>query len=276
MEIENNWKRYFEGIGEGLGTTYERFILHRYFEILHGKYAITNVLESPSFGITGLSGINSMWWATRGIAVSVVDYDEERVEFIQRIWRETGFPVSLICQRYDSKFPFKSASYDLSWNFCALENHRNMEMILEEMTRVTRKVIFICTLNKMNLCYWVRNRLHSESGEQLNTLEREKIVSTMEKQNWTLAEKGYFDAPPWPDIAMRKEDLLEKIGLEWLVKIINKDNKQEISILDFYGGKDKVMEEEVLRYSIFEDIPSWAKKYWAHHEYFVFAPDNAR
>lgn len=272
METERNWKRYFDGIGEGLGTTYERFVLHRYFEKLKNQYAIANVLECPSFGTTGLSGINSMWWATKNIPVSVVDCDEERIEFIRRIWEETGFPVNLICHKYGNALPFRNSSYDLSWNFCAFETIQNTEMILVEMARITRKVVFICTLNKANVCYWVREKTHSEESVQTKSQEREKIVSTMEMQKWTLAEKGYFDAPPWPDIAMKKEDLLEKIGLDWLVKIIKKNGEKEINILEYYAGKDKVMEENMLRYSIFEDIPSWVKKYWAHHEYFVFTP----
>jgi hypothetical protein len=56
--IDNNWKQYFEDFDEGLGTTYERFILHRYFEKIQSTCSIESVLEVPSFGMTGISGIN--------------------------------------------------------------------------------------------------------------------------------------------------------------------------------------------------------------------------
>ena len=63
--INSIWKKYFNNRNEGLGTTYERFILHRYFESIKNRYSIQSVIEVPSFGMTGISDINSMWWALK-------------------------------------------------------------------------------------------------------------------------------------------------------------------------------------------------------------------
>ncbi len=61
--MREDWKYYFETLHEGLGTTYERFVLHGYFNRIQDQYGVKTVLEAPVFGMTGISGINSVWWA---------------------------------------------------------------------------------------------------------------------------------------------------------------------------------------------------------------------
>jgi len=55
MEILKIWQDYFASQHEGLGTTYERFILHEYFSEFTKEFQIENVLEVPCFGMTGIS-----------------------------------------------------------------------------------------------------------------------------------------------------------------------------------------------------------------------------
>ncbi len=88
ITITNCWEDYFRKHDEGLGTTYERFILHNYFSRLKDRYDIHSVLEAPSFGMTGVSGINSLWWASQGAKVTIVDQSSPRLESIARVWRE--------------------------------------------------------------------------------------------------------------------------------------------------------------------------------------------
>ena len=90
MSIIDTWEQYFSNNNEGLGTTYERFILHRYFEDISTSFAIKNILEVPSFGMTGISGINSMWWAKRGTDVTVVDRNAKADRFDKDSMAERG------------------------------------------------------------------------------------------------------------------------------------------------------------------------------------------
>ncbi len=69
-------KRNFD---EGLGTVYERFILNGFFDSLIDSYPINNVLEVPIYGMTGLTGINSVRFADRGCKVTMVDTKRENV-----------------------------------------------------------------------------------------------------------------------------------------------------------------------------------------------------
>ena len=72
---------------EGLGTVYERFILNDFFDLLIDSYEIDRVLEVPIYGMTGLTGINSVQFVRRGCRVTLVDSKEEKVNEALQIWK---------------------------------------------------------------------------------------------------------------------------------------------------------------------------------------------
>jgi SAM-dependent methyltransferase len=271
--IDNNWKQYFEDFNEGFGTTYERFILHRYFEKIKGAYSIENVLEIPSFGMTGISGINSMWWSHHGARVSIVDDNTERIEQIRKIWRETGLKTDLVLQNNShTTLPFSDKSFDLSWNFAALHAVSDLQQFFAELTRITKKVIFICVPNENNICWLIRCGFCGSGPSKEYSTRLITLPGTLADLGWHIKEQGYFDVPPWPDIAMKKEDLLQKIGLCWFAKILKSKEGNRYSILDYFNGKDPALEERVLKWSFLENSPQMLKRYWAHHQYFIFVP----
>jgi SAM-dependent methyltransferase len=262
---------------EGLGTTYERFILHRYFQILNSKYTIKNVLEVPAYGMTGIPGINSMWWALNGVQVTVVDDDEQRTDDITNSWKEVGLDASIVFNRGNNVLEkFEDRLFDMSWNFASLWYVSDIEKLFVELTRVTRKVIFICVPNRANIGYWFRKGRLKREGLNLENIKPARIVSEMERLNWKLDEKGYFDVPPWPDIAMKKEELLEKIGLKWFAMKLRKTHEDGMCILDYYSGKKKNIEDDILKYSFLENVPQPFKGLWAHHRYFIFTPKRSK
>ena len=266
--ISHNWKEYFTNPHEGLGTTYERFVLHKYFEKIKNKYDIKNILEVPSFGMTGVSGINSMWWATKDINVTLVDNDKERISLIENVWNSVNLKAEFsFCNNFTS-LPFSDKSFDLSWNFAALWFVPDLREFLGELSRVTKKLIFICIPNKYGLGYiW---RSFFEKDTSLKNINPRLIISTMNNLGWKLDEKGYFDIPPWPDIAMKKEDLLKKVGLGKLIKEKTNEVEERVCILDFFNGKNKNLENEIMKYSFLENSPLFFKFFWAHHQYFIF------
>lgn len=110
----------------------------------------------------------------------------------------------------------------------------------------------------------------------MENIKPARIVSEMERLNWKLDEKGYFDVPPWPDIAMKKEELLEKIGLKWFAMKLRKTHEDGMCILDYYSGKKKNIEDDILKYSFLENVPQPFKGLWAHHRYFIFTPKRSK
>ena len=267
---ESDWRVYFKDYYEGLGTTYERFILHHYFEKISKEYAIQSVLEVPSFGMTGISGINSMWWASHGIPVTVVDDNRERIELIRKTWQEVSLHADFICQpTYQEPLPFQNDAFDMSWNFASLWAVNDLNRFLQEMARVTTKALFICLPNRYNIFRIPHKAGRSDYATHCNLM---KIKNILLKLHWEIADQGFMDTPLWPDIGMKKEDFLQKIGLKWLANKIQAKEEGYLCILDYFSGKNKSMEKEILRYGVLEKLPSIVKKYWAHHHYVIFTP----
>ena len=269
ITITNCWRDYFSRPDEGLGTTYERFILHNYFDWLRSRYGISSVLEAPSFGMTGVSGINSLWWASKGAKVAVVDQSRERLEAIEKVWSGVGLSAEFTCQSPDSAtLPFFDNSFDLAWNFAALWHVRDGETYLTELSRVTSKALFICVPNQQNVC-WVL-RPHDAGEYELKNIDTDWIVSKLVPSGWRLIKTGFFDVPPWPDIAMKKENMLKALGLGGLLKSEKNGNGHGLCILDYFSGRNPDMEKAIMKYGLLEGSPDWLKKFWAHHRVLVF------
>jgi hypothetical protein len=274
MFIASNWEEYFSNHHEGLGTTYERFILHSYFEKIKAGYSVQTVLEAPSFGMTGISGINSLWWGLHGANVTVVDENEKRIEHTRAVWQGIGIKADFVCLKcgYPSLLPFRDRSFDMGWNFASLSSVCQVDSFLGELARVTKKVIFICVPNPLNLAYLVASRIRAPKSMPLDNMSTGKTRSVLEKAGWITVEQGFLDVPPWPDIAMRKEDLFERFGLKRLALRLKANRDHSICILDYYSGKNRNMDKEILKYAFLEDSPRIPKRFWAHHRYLIFAP----
>jgi ubiquinone/menaquinone biosynthesis C-methylase UbiE len=273
ISIAQNWRRYFSDHNEGIGTTYERFILNNYFEKIKKRYSIESILESPSFGMTGISGINSMWWAANGAQVKIMDDNEERLNLISWVWSNLALHADFVFQKDFSSLPFEARSFDMSWNFASLRFLSDIETFLKELTRVTKKVIFLCIPNMHNIFNMCRSS--NKTDHSINNRQNDsalKIKHIMAQLDWEFLEEGYLDVPPWPDIAMAKEDMLRKMGFDFVANRLQKKNNAGICILDYFNGKDPQMETRILRYDFLENLPDRIKKFWAHHQYFIFSP----
>ena len=276
--IHSTWRRYFLNRNEGLGTTYERFILHRYFERIKRRYAVESVLEAPSFGMTGISGINSLWWALKGARVTLVDTDEHRIALSKSVWKELSLKGDFVRDRsMYAALSFKDDSFDMAWNFAALWAVSHLEPFLTELTRVSRKAIFICIPNRLNIFNTIKpafERKHTVLyGPDVHPAKIEEI---MRKLKWPIQEQGLFDVPPWPDIAMSKEDLLSRMGLKGLSGRLGARGENSICIMDYFKGTEHEMEKRVLKYAFLENAPLFFKRLWAHHQYIIFAPKQER
>jgi len=276
LELLEDWKHYFETRHEGVGTTYERFILHEYFRSIRDRYDVKTVLEAPVFGMTGISGINSVWWAIQGAEVTLVDHSRERLGRIKRVWQELSLDARLVyVPRPYASLPFQDGEFDMSWNFAALPPDLKSDNLLRELSRIARKVIFICLPNRLNLFRPFCKRLQKANGfSKRSGINSKIIIDIMKSQGWQLGEAGYLDVPPWPDIAMSKEELLRNIGLKQCAKRLEREiaDKGRISVLDYFGGMDKEMASRMRRYAFLEKSPKWIKTLWAHHSYQIFTP----
>ncbi len=275
IPIINFWKKYYDNPDEGLGSSYERIIIHNKILEIANKYGVKSVLEVPSFGFTGTSGINSMGLAYEGMKVSLVDHDQERLDLINRVWQESNLEAKLVYLEKYSSIPFEDNSFDMSWNFSALWFVNDLKQFLKELTRVTSKVVILAVPNRSGLGYLSQKYL---GKEDLNKYLKEEniiprnFIKVMNDLGWKKISNGYFDCPPWPDIGMAKEDFLKKLGLGFLVKNqpVNEE-KDPLTVLDYWQDKDKDFASKMMNYYWLEKIaPDSFKAIWAHHKYYVF------
>ncbi|PID28085.1 MAG: hypothetical protein CSB55_06105 [Candidatus Cloacimonadota bacterium] len=265
------WKKYYENPDEGLGSSYERIILNNKLMQICKLMKIESVLEAPSFGFTGLSGINSMEAAKNGKKVTIVDHDKERIDLIKKTWASVNLPLETAFSDNYSELPFDDGSFDLSWNFSALWFVRDLEVFLSELDRVTRKVILICVPNRAGIGFL--NQKYTGKNDLKKYLKEEFIIprnfkKILEDSGWQKMSSGYIDCPPWPDIGMAKEDFLKKFG----IKIPQKDSEHEpVTVMDYYSGKSPDFPEKMMKLSFVENnAPELFKMFWAHHRYFFF------
>lgn len=278
IPIIRSWKRYFlEDRNEGIGSSYERTVLNMKLDSLRREYEITSALEVPTFGFTGLSGINSIPLAKNNVSVHLIDNDLERLELTRKVWKEADAEAGFHYQHDFESLPFKDKAIDLGWNFAAIWFVKELNAFLRELTRVTSKVIFIGVPNRTGLGYlYLKTTFRKDLGRLLQEdfIISHNIIRAMRKLGWCLRECGYIDCPPWPDIGMAKEDFLKFFGLGFLCKEPKKGAPRPCySIMDFYSGKSPEFEAQMLKYTWLEKYgPKLIKSFWAHHRYLVFQP----
>jgi len=253
-------------------------ILNLKLEQLRQNYQITTCLEAPVFGFTGLSGINSLDLAKKGVQVALVDDHEERLLLIENAWRKAGEKCDSSYVEKFAPLPFGDKAFDLSWNFSAIWFVSDVGSFLKELTRVTRKAIFICVPNRLGLGFLSQKYI---SGADLrNELKEDhiipsNIISCMRSLGWNLLAADYIDAPPWPDIGMKKEEFLTLFGLGGLLKKRAETSQQPLTIMDYYSGNDPDFPEKMLQHYWFEQkAPRFVKAIWAHHRYLLFVTDT--
>lgn len=276
IPILKNWQHYFTDPDEGLGSSYERIILNNKLKSICRRFEIASVLEVPSFGFTGLSGINSMDLARKGIKVAIVDNDRQRLELIRKIWTAVPFNCELVFSKDFTGLPFEQDSFDLTWNFSALWFVADLDQFLSEIVRISRRAVLFCVPNRSGAGYLTQKFLGRNDLNQYlieKNIFPARLEKKMKKLNWRLAEHDFIDCPPWPDIGMPKEKFLKIFGLNWLLS--SQKEKKTYSIIDYYSGRKPDFADQMLQYAKFEKkAPALIKRFWAHHRYLLFLPEK--
>ena len=285
IPIIHFWQRYFDNLDEGLGSTYERFIINDVLFKAVYHYRIMNAIETPSFGFTGLSGINSLCLAMKNVDMTITDSDPERLERIKKVWSETAFKAHFDLIQDYGKLPYIDNSFDMAWNFSALWFVPDLKEFLFELSRISRKIILIMVPNRTGLGFL--SQKFTGKDDLKKYLKEENIIpinfiKPLEKMGWKLMHASLIDCPLWPDIGMSKEDFLYKIfypfsiGNSALAPPVSLRAGREgggfpLSILNYYQGKDLNLKNKVLKYNFLEKhAPDFFKKFWAHHHYYLF------
>lgn len=278
MENAPTWRKYLTDYNEGLGLVYERFVLNDFLDNLRQRYNIQSVLEAPLYGMAGVSGINDVIFAQKGVDVTLVDDNAERIEGVQRIWRDDlRLPVNLVHtppQRWD-RLPFADRSFDLTWEWAGLWYIQDPAGLLRELARTSRNLVFVAMPNNIQVGYWMRKLVidreffatHDESWTDIGRIRRILEASGVE-----IIDQGVLDVPPWPDTVMPANEVLKRLGIrsQQLEEQFTGDGWRW-STMAYYLGQEPELRQRVMKYAWLDQaaLPWQVKSIWAHHRYLL-------
>ena len=223
---------------EGMGTVYERIMIHDYFMKLMKKYDIQSVFEGPSDGITGVRGVNSLIFAKKG--KRVVYYTPSKVEEnkAKDIWENIGKGTTIEIKHGEPlKFPFEDNSFDLVWNFCIVEHFQNPVALVKEMKRISKKFVLIMNQNRYNIgtyphVLYHRFRKQEWDHGDLKWMSFSGLNKMVKRNSLKVVERGVIDVPIWPDtwdtpVRGLFKSGMKVVGKEWdwdFEKSLNSNN----------------------------------------------------
>ena len=270
---EERWRKYLTDYNEGLGLVYERLVLNDYLDRIVNQHNIRTVLEAPIYGMAGVSGINSVRLAQRGCAVTLVDENAERLRGIEHVWSELGLRATFMPHADLTRLPFDDNSFDLTWEWAGLWYLPNAQALLQELVRVSRKLVFVAMPNRAQVGYLMRKYLLErdfvnyvdESWADIN-----RIKKVLRDTSVKFIDEGVLDVPPWPDTVMPAAQVLQRLGIR-----SKKLDSQftgagwNWSTMDYYLGRRPELKAMIDRYTFLEHapIPWQIKAIWAHHRY---------
>lgn len=273
FEKEEDLKQKYD---EGLGTVYERFRLNYIFRRLLQKHKIEKVLEYPIYGMTGVDGINSVYFAQEGKEVTLVDTDLDRLAEVKSYWQLLNLDEQVKCvfqpaEKMD-KLMFKPGSFDFVWNFAALWFYEDADKIINRMIDLSGNLVMISVNNLWQIGYPLRKYILDRGFFEENKIDTrwinlERIKSIIRTRGLRIIESGVFDTPPWPDTCLPVDEIKRKLG----IKVEEGNSDWLWSMVAWYAGADKELEEKVRRYMFIEDsfLPGWIKQFWSHHRYVI-------
>lgn len=253
-------------------------MLNRFFDNLVDTYRIREVLEVPLYGMTGLTGINSVRFAEKGCRVTLADSKKEWVDEAKRLWEilpVDGSRYEIVRREDLASLPFGDGQFDLVWNFAALWHVSRPERLLSEMARVSSNLVLVFMPNRKQAGYLVRRHILDRGffrGIDASWAGIGRIRAALEASGCAMAGQGVLDVPPWPDTCFPIGPLLRKAvpGGNGAKPAWTWD------IMSYYAGRNRDLKERVERYSFLEDLPlPWRlKALWAHHRYVIFSKNR--
>lgn len=267
------WKKYLTDWNEGLGVVYERFVLNDYLDRLVDQHGVSTVLEAPLYGMAGVSGINSVRLAERGCRVTLIDNQAERLKGVRQIWERLKLPATFLYQRDFKALPFPDNSFDLAWEWAGLWYLPDAAALLNELVRVSRKLVFVAMPNNIQVGYLLRKYvIDRDFFPTINEkwVQMGRIKKRLSRAGVQFIDEGVLDVPPWPDTVMPAAEVLKRLGIK-----SQKLNQQftgdgwQWSTMAYYLGEQPDLRERVMKYAWLDRAPlPWQlKSVWAHHRY---------
>ncbi len=185
---------------EGFGIDYERYALGRLFKKLVHKHPIDQVLEIPAKGEKAMPSLYSVAFGEAGCKVTLVNAEAKS----KPAWQNLGLPVSYRHCPDLNHTGLANEAYDLVWNFHYLARHRQKDVLLAEMIRLSRRFIMVVAVNRYNpgfYSHWLAHRLFKipwNHGD-INFMNPLYVSKYFSNKGLKIVKTGVVDMPPFPD-----------------------------------------------------------------------------
>jgi hypothetical protein len=257
----------YNRLNEGLGGAYERIAYTNIVRRIADKYNCKNILELNATYIAGIPGFNSCLLSQAGYNVTVA-VTERDYEDTKHVWQLTGLKANIVKIKSDKNTNFMNSSFDFVYNHLAFDQYKNPLPLVEEMTRLSSKIVMNLTLSPYNYGYWIHKLSHKlykqewdHGYKELGTINSMKKVHN--KLGLKLIEVGACDAPPWMDTvnaqigeSMTYLDAFPKqVRDKWIWCSIDPKCQKHSLVNRFLSWE--------------EQMPLWFKQFAAHHLYCV-------
>ena len=127
---------------EVFGVNYERFSVGKKLDKLAKKYHIRSVLEMPAHGAKAMPSIYSIGFAKRVKHIILVNGNPKYASEWEKIGAKER--VSWVKQEDICHTRFKDASFDFVWNFAYLPACKEPDLLIDEMSRVSKTGFVDC------------------------------------------------------------------------------------------------------------------------------------
>jgi len=190
----------------GLGTSYERVAVARLLAGLADRYTISKVLEGPTDGITGISGLNSVPLALAGASVDLVLGNPDEVALAERAWEALGLSDRVAIRAADGdSLGVEPRSHDLVWNFNSLPQVASADALLDEMCEASSRFVMVFVSNTWNYGFPI-HRLHHKVAREpwshgnISVMNASAVARKLSDRGFKVVERLLVDVPWWPDI----------------------------------------------------------------------------
>ncbi len=216
----------------GLGTSYERVAVARLLAALADRYTINKVLEGPTDGITGISGLNSVPLAQRGASVDLVLGDPEEVALAERAWQALGLRDRVVIRAaHGDSLGVEPRSHDFVWNFNSLPQVASADALLDEMCEASSRFVMVFVSNTWNYGFPIHRLHHKVAGEEwshgnISVMNTRAVASKLADRGFKVVERMLVDVPWWPDIDSPIEEVAATF-LPFLKKFVSGSKRLE-------------------------------------------------
>ena len=187
---------------ETWGVDYERFALGKLLSKLVRKYNIATVAEMPAFGAKAMPSIYSLGLALGGADVTLINGNIGYLDQWEML--DLADKVRFVSVDDLRNTNIMANSFDFVWNFAYVPLEDDPDMLVREMTRISKKYVALFSVNGRNVGFYVHSALHKKNDipwthgdKQYNHMRN--VAALLRRNGLRIIKKGYVDTPVWPD-----------------------------------------------------------------------------